>query len=518
MPRRTPAAPRVSALLDTEVIYCGDNIEQLSKLPDHCIDLIYIDPPFNSNRNYEVFWGETREMRSFEDRHTSTQAYIEFMQPRCVELARVLKATGVFYYHCDWHACHYVKVMLDRILGEDNFINEIIWKRQSSHNDAKQGSKHLGRVHDTLFMYAGGEDHYFKHLYRPYDAEYVENFYRYTESDTGRRYRLGDLTAPGGASPSKGNPHYEFLGVERYWRYSEENMQKLYEEGRIVQTKPGAVPQYKRYLDEGKGVPLGSVWDDIGIVQGAASERIGFPTQKPLKLLERIVEISSKPGDVVLDAFCGCGTALVAAQNAGRHWIGIDVSPTACRVMAKRLRDCCGLTENERLWQIGRGFVVRDLPWTEAQLHKLPPFEFENWAVIAVGGTPNKAHVGDMGIDGRIFPMSAIPKTRAREDQFAFMDEWFPIQVKQRDKVGRPDIDQFEAAMMRENRNKGFFVGFDFTSDARAEIARFQSRSKREIVAITVQELLQDEQVKHRIPPSPAKASVGPTRVQRRSI
>ncbi|MBZ5566704.1 MAG: restriction endonuclease [Acidobacteriia bacterium] len=496
-------------MIDTEVVYCGDNLDQLPRLPNHCIDLVYIDPPFNSNRNYEVFWGETREMRSFEDRHGSTQAYIDFMRPRCVELARVLKPTGIFYYHCDWHACHYVKVMLDQILGEDNFVNEIIWKRQSSHNDAKQGSRHLGRVHDTLFMYAGSKDHYFKHLYRPYDAEYIEKFYHHVEPETGRRYQLGDLGAPGGAAPSKGNPHYDFLGVSRYWRYSRENMQKLYAEGRVVQTKPGAVPRLKRYLDEGKGVPLGSVWDDIGPVQGVADERIGFPTQKPLKLLERIIEISSQPGDLVLDAFCGCGTALVAAQNAGRHWIGIDVSPTACRVMAKRLRDSCGLTENEKLWKIGRGFVVRDLPWTEEQLRKLPPFEFENWAVIAVGGTPNKAHVGDMGIDGRIYPMSAIPKGRAREDQFAFMDDWFPIQVKQRDKVGRPEIDQFEAAMMRENREKGFFVGFDFTSDARAEIARFHGRSQREIIAITVGELLQDEQVKRRIPPSPAKASNG---------
>jgi len=506
---RNRATPKLSALIDTEVVYCGDNLDQLPKLPDHCIDLIYIDPPFNSNRNYEVFWGETKEMRSFEDRHASTQAYIEFMRPRCVELARVLKPTGTFYYHCDWHASHYVKVMLDQILGEDNFVNEIIWKRQSSHNDAKQGSKHLGRVHDTLFMYASGKDYSFKHLYRPYDPEYIEKFYRHVEPDTGRRYQLGDLGAPGGAAPSKGNPHYDFLGVTRYWRYSKENMQKLYDEGRIVQTSPGAVPRLKRYLDEGKGVPLGSVWDDIGPVQGVAEERIGFPTQKPLKLLERIIEVSSQPGDVVLDAFCGCGTALVAAQNAGRHWIGIDYSPTACRVMAKRLRDSCGLTENERLWKIGRGFVVRDLPWTEEQLRKLPPFEFENWAVIAVGGTPNKAHVGDMGIDGRIYPMSALPTGRAREDQFAFMDEWYPIQVKQQDKVGRPDIDKFEAAIMRENRDRGFFVAFDYTMDALQEIRRFKQREKREIVAITVRQLLEDEQAAQRIPPSPAKASAG---------
>jgi DNA modification methylase len=496
-----------SPALDTGVIYCGDNLEHLSKLPAGCVDLIYIDPPFNSNRNYEVFWNERREMRAFDDRHGSTKAYIEFMRPRCIELARVLKSTGTFYYHCDWHASHYVKVLLDQIFGEAGFVNEVIWKRQSSHNDAKQGSKHLGRVHDTLFIYGKSKDYHFKHLYRPYDPSYVQDFYKYTEPETGRRYRLGDLTAPGGAAPSKGNPHYEFLGVTRYWRYSQENMEKLYKEGRIVQTKPGTVPAYKRYLDEGKGVPLGSVWDDIGPVQGVAEERIGFPTQKPLKLLERIVGISSREGDVILDAFCGCGTALVAAQNGGRQWIGIDISPTACRVMAKRLRDNCGISESEQLWKIGRGFVVRDLPWTEPQLKKLPPFEFENWAVIAVGGTPNRVQVGDMGIDGRLYPVSALPQNRARDDQFAFMDEWYPIQVKQRDKIGRPDVDAFEAVMMRENREKGFMVGFDFTLDAEREIRAFLGRSKRQITPLLVRDLLEDEEVTRRIPPSAVRIS-----------
>ena len=237
MPRNRTAAT-ISAALDTEIIYCGDNLEQLPKLPKECVDLIYIDPPFNSNRNYEAFWGDKREMRAFEDRHASTNAYIDFMRPRCVELARVLKPTGVFYYHCDWHASHYVKVMLDQILGGSSFINEIIWKRQSSHNDAKQASKHLGRVHDTLLMYSGGKDYKFKHLYRPYDPEYVAKFYCHVEPGTNRRYQLGDLGAPGGAAPVKGNPHYEFLGVTRYWRYSKDKMRGLHEQGRIVQTKP----------------------------------------------------------------------------------------------------------------------------------------------------------------------------------------------------------------------------------------------------------------------------------------
>ena len=152
MKKSIAPAGRPSALLDTRVIYCGDNLEQLEKLPARCVDLIYIDPPFNSNRNYEVFWGETKEKRSFEDRHKSTKAYIDYMRPRCVELARVLKKTGSFYYHCDWHASHYVKVMLDQIFGENNCLNEIVWKRFTSHNDAKQGAKHFGLLHDVVFL------------------------------------------------------------------------------------------------------------------------------------------------------------------------------------------------------------------------------------------------------------------------------------------------------------------------------------------------------------------------------
>jgi DNA modification methylase len=482
--------PRPSSLLDTRIIYCGDCLDQLRKLPDACIDLCYIDPPFNSNRNYEVFWGETKEKRSFEDRHESTKAYIDYMRPRCVEIARVLKKTGSFYYHCDWHASHYVKVMLDQILGEGNFINEIIWKRQSAHNDAKQGSKHLGRVHDTLLLYANG-DYCFQHQYRPYDEAYLEKFYKHVEPETGRRYQLGDLGAPGGAAPSKGNPHYEFLGVTRYWRYSRARMQELYDEGLIVQAKPGSVPRFKRYLDEGKGVPIGSLWDDIKPIQSHDIEGLGYPTQKPLKLLERILQISSKPNDIVLDAFCGCGTTLVSAQRMQRQWIGIDISPTACRVMAKRLRDVERIPENENLWRLGRGFVVRDLPQTEKQLRRMPPFEFENWAVIALGGIANKVQVGDMGLDGRLYPLSALPTIKP--GSFDFMDVWYPIQVKQKDKVGRPDIDAFEAAMIRENRMKGFFVSFDYTADALTEISRFFKQTGRVIVPLTVKEILEDE-------------------------
>lgn len=482
---------RPSALLDTRIIYCGDCLDQLRKLPDACVDLIYIDPPFNSNRNYEVFWGETKEKRAFEDRHASTAAYIDYMRPRCVELARVLKKTGSFYYHCDWHASHYVKVMLDQILGEGSFQNEIVWKRYGAHNDVGQGSRHYGRVHDVLLFYTPGDDYTWHQLYMPLDSDYTDETYRLIEPETGRRFTTTPMTGPGGEA--KGNPVFEWKGHTRAWRYSKETMERLEKEGRLHYSKTGYVRQ-KKYLDESKGVPVQSIWSDVKSLSGAHAERLGYPTQKPLALLDRIINASSNPNDIVLDAFCGCGTALVAAQNLNRQWIGIDISPTACRVMAKRLRDVCKLREDENLWRSGNGFIVRDLPRSIEQLRAMPPFEFENWAVIAIGGIPNKAQVGDMGIDGRIFPVSAAPKKRgAASGELDFMDQWYPIQVKQKDKVGRPDIDSFEAVMTREDRAKGFFVAFDFSSDALREIDAFFRKSGKAIIALTVREILDEE-------------------------
>jgi site-specific DNA-methyltransferase (adenine-specific) len=491
--KEAPTTGKPSSLVDTRVIYCGDNLDQLRKLPPKCVDLIYIDPPFNSNRNYEVFWGETKEKRAFEDRHASTAAYIDFMRPRCVELHRVLKKTGSFYYHCDWHASHYVKVMLDQIFGADSFQSEIIWKRTTAKGLALTG---FPNNHDTIFYYTKSHEFRFNRPYQKYDPnnldEKTATKYCHRDAD-GRIYRLDNLINP---NPDRPNLTYEFLGVTRVWRWTKERMREAYEQGIVVQTKPGGVPQLKRYLDEQEGRPIDTVWTDIPPINSQAQERLGYPTQKPLALLDRIIKASSIENEIVLDAFCGCGTALVAAENLGRQWIGIDISPTACRVMAKRLRDVCGVKEDEKLWRIGRGFVVRDLPWTESQLRKIPPFEFENWAVIALGGIPNKAQVGDMGIDGRIYPVSATPKKR--EGELDFMDIWYPIQVKQKDKVGRPDIDAFEAAMTRENRTKGFFIAFDYTQDALTEIDHYFRKSGKVVVALTVKEIL-DEQISKKL-------------------
>ncbi len=487
-----------SSLLDTRVIYCGDNLDQLRKLPDACVDLIYIDPPFNSNRNYEVFWGETKEKRSFEDRHESTQAYIEFMRPRCVELARVLKKTGSFYYHCDWHASHYVKVMLDQIFGENQFQNEIVWRRTTAHGDTHG----FGHVHDILFRYSNGGKPTFNLELKPYPKAYIDKYFIFEDeyvTERGKHWRA-DITGAGLRKGETGEVWRGFdpakIGQGRHWMRPPSELENLLKDGRIYLPPGEGVPKWKRYEKELTGIPIDSIWEDVPSLGGlskSAHESLGYPTQKPVALLDRIIKCSSNENDIVLDAFCGCGTALVSAQNLKRQWIGIDISPTACRVMAKRLRDVCRLPEDEKLWRVGRGFVVRDLPWSEKQLRVIPPFEFENWAVIALGGIPNKAQVGDMGIDGRIYPVSSMPSTSGKSaGELDFMDAWYPVQVKQKDKAGRPDIDMFEAAMLREKRTKGFFVSFEFSSDALREIDAFFRREHRMIIPLTVREILDE--------------------------
>ncbi|MCX5653024.1 MAG: DNA methyltransferase, partial [Planctomycetota bacterium] len=412
----------------------------------------------------------------------------------CLELARVLKKTGSFYYHCDWHASHYVKVMLDQIFGENQFQAEIAWKRTSAHANV---IKSYAVVKDSIFYYTPSEDYTWNQQYVPYEPEYLEMFFDQVDKD-GRRYSRRDLTAS--MQRASSGQLYEWKGIRpppsRCWAMTKDRMDALDAEGKIHwPKKEGGMPRLKLFPEDLPGVPLSDVWTDIPPLHNLAAERLGYPTQKPLALLERIIRASSNPNDIILDAFCGCGTALVAAENLGRQWIGIDISPTACRVMAKRLRDVCHVREDEKLWRAGRGFVVRDLPWSEDQLRRLPPFEFENWAVIALGGVPNKTQVGDHGIDGRIYPISSLPrKSGEAVGELAFMDVWYPIQVKQKDKVGRPDIDSFEAALQREKRTTGFFVAFDYSSDAMTEIGAFFKRTGIMIRALTVKDIL-DEQI-----------------------
>ena len=362
-----------------KTIWTGDNLDILRGLNSETVDLIYLDPPFNSNKNYEAPVGSKAAGAAFKDTWTLSdldvawmgliadehpaiahvlsaagishgkgmQSYLTMMAVRLLEMHRVLKATGSIYLHCDPTASHYLKQLTDAVFGPTQFRTEVSWKRTSAHSDTRQGRQQHGRVRDILLFYTKSDKWTWNTVYTDYDPEYVERSYRYIEPRTNRRYRLDNLTGPGGAA--KGNPQYEVMGVTRYWRYSKERMQELIDTGRVVQTRPGAVPAYKRYLDEMPGVPLQDLWTDIKPVGSRSRERIGYPTQKPLALLERIIQSSSNEGDMVLDPFCGCATACVAAEKLDRRWAGIDLSPKAVELVNIRLREVMGDLFHDRL-------------------------------------------------------------------------------------------------------------------------------------------------------------------------
>ena len=298
-----------------KTIWTGDNLDILRGLNSASVDLIYLDPPFNSNRNYAAPVGSAAAGAAFKDTWTLSdldvawmgliadeqpamyqvlqtaglthgkgmQSYLCMMAVRLLEMRRVLKDTGSIYLHCDPTASHYLKLLMDSIYGAAHFRNEIVWKRADAKGKTGQGAKHFARVNDLLLFYRKSNHNIFRSQYGPLDSGYVERFYRYSDPD-GRRYKLDNMLGPGGAA--KGNPQYEVMGVTRYWRYSKDRMQQLIDDGRVVQTKPGTVPMYKRYLDESLGTPLTTNWSDISFVRGWSKERIGYPTQKPLALLE----------------------------------------------------------------------------------------------------------------------------------------------------------------------------------------------------------------------------------------
>jgi DNA modification methylase len=420
-------------------LFYGDNLEVLRKhVATESVDLIYLDPPFNSNRSYNVLFKahsgqeSQAQIEAFDDTwHWSQQteqlyesmvaggapikvaeaieamrkllgpndvlAYLVMMTARLVELHRVLKSTGSLYLHCDPTASHYLKVMLDAIFGPTQFGSEIVWKRTTAHSDTSQGRKLHGHIHDVVLMYNKGEAWTWNPMFTPYDQSYIDSHYRFVEEGSGRRFRKADLTA---AKPG-GDTSYEWHGVHpykgRFWAYSKENMQAFEDEGRLIYTKSG-MPELKRYLDEMPGVPLQDVWSDIEPINPKAKERLGYPTQKPLSLLERIIASSSSEGDLVLDPFCGCGTTIDAAQKLRRRWVGIDVTYLAIDLIRKRLRHSYGD-------QIEGSYEVHGIP-TDVQgaeaLFEENPFDFERWAVSLVNGQPNEKQVGDRGIDGRI--------------------------------------------------------------------------------------------------------------------
>ena len=442
-------------------LYFGDNLDILREhVAENSVDLIYLDPPFNSKRDYNLLfktpkghesdaqitafedswhWGEQAE-REFAEilRQPNTDvaelmpafrsflgendmmAYLVMMANRLLELHRVLKTTGSLYLHCDPTASHYLKIVLDAVFGKGNFRTEISWRRSSAHNDAKQGRAQYGNVRDVIFFYTSSDEWTWHWHYTPYDQEYIDGFYTHIEESSGRRYRLDNLTA---AKPG-GDVSYEFHGTRpykgRYWAYSRDNMEKFKAEGRLYFPKNGGTPSYKRFLDEMPGVPLQNDWDDIRPT--SSGEYLGYATQKPLALLERIISASSNPDDVVLDPFCGCGTAVHAAQKLGRQWIGIDITHLAVSLIEKRLKDAFPYlnrkasepqTDAARIVAEGisenlRGFEVigtpKDLEGAR-NLAERDKYQFQWWACSLVNAQPyqGKKKGADGGIDGLIF-------------------------------------------------------------------------------------------------------------------
>lgn len=356
-------------------LYYGDNLDVLREhVADASVDLVYLDPPFNSNASYNILfksptglgadasiqafddtwaWGPTAEgalldvigsgntalvallnaMERFIGKN-AMMAYLAMMAVRLVELHRVLKPTGSLYLHCDPTASHYLKLVLDAVFGPSNYLNEIIWKRTSAHSS----SKRYGPVHDTILFYSKSHNYTWVPAYQPYDERYIDGFYTHFDDD-GRRWRRSDLT---GAGIRNGETGLEWRGINitakgRHWAWPPSELERMDTAGKLHwPAKAGGMPMLKRYLDEQSGLPAQDVISDIPPMHNLSDERLGYPTQKPRALLERIIAASSNPGDVVLDPFCGCGTAVDAAQKLGRRWIGIDVTHLAVGLIEKR--------------------------------------------------------------------------------------------------------------------------------------------------------------------------------------
>ena len=367
-------------------MWTGDNLDIMRGMNSESVDLIYLDPPFNSNRNYAAPIGSEAAGAAFKDTWTlddvdlawhgeiaeqhpalyaiidaareahgkGMQSYLIMMGVRLLEMRRLLKPTGSIYLHCDPTASHYLKLVMDAVFGAGNFRNDITWKRFNFHADAKR----FGRVADNLLFYSKSDKYIFNQQRVSYSKEYINSKFTHKDSD-GRRFRLDNLNPPGGRGPV-----YTFNGVNRPWRFTEEKMQALHAQGRIYTDSP--IPQLKRYLDEMRGQAVFSIWMDIPPINPRAKERLGYPTQKPLALLDRIVKASSNENDVVLDPFCGCATACVAADRLNRQWAGIDLSPLAAKLVRNRIE-----AEGPLLYNL----VHReDIPKRD-DVGKLPPYK-----------------------------------------------------------------------------------------------------------------------------------------------
>lgn len=484
----------------TNKLYFGDNLHVLREhIAPESVDLVYLDPPFNSNANYNILFKSPEgadsdaQIEAFEDTwhwndkaeeafddvmrsgnsdafellramraflgDNDMMAYLAMMAVRLIELHRVLKPTGSLYLHCDPTASHYLKLLLDSSFGATKFVNEVIWKRTSAHS----GAKRFGPIHDTLLFYSKTEKRTWNTQYQPYDQSYIDSHFGNIESD-GRRYYTGDLTGPGKRTGESGKPWRGFDPTDkgRHWqpasylydKFEEltgnalgdlpfaERLDALDELGLIYwPTKKGGFPRYKQYLDDRSGVPAQSIWTDISPVNSQAKQRLDYPTQKPVALLERIIAASSNEGDVVLDPFCGCGTAVHAAQKLGREWIGIDVTHLAVGLIEKRMKEAFP----------GLGFEVVGRPQdlqSALDLAARDKHQFELWALSVVEAQPWKGgrKGADGGIDGIIYFKPDGKKT-----------ERAIVEVKGGG-VGVKDIGRLAQVIERERAPFGVFI------------------------------------------------------------
>ncbi|MGB8510854.1 MAG: DNA methyltransferase [Pyrinomonadaceae bacterium] len=467
----------------TNQLYYGDNLRVLrEEVGDETIDLVYLDPPFNSAANYNVLFREASgeqsaaQITAFEDTwhwtHESEamyqelvtdaperlarlveamrqmlgtsdmMAYLVMMAPRLLELHRVLKPTGSIYLHCDPTASHYLKLVLDSVFSPQNFRSEIIWKRTSAHSSAKR----YGPVHDVLLFYSKSEEFIWNPIFQPYDQEYLDGFYTHVDAD-GRRWRRSDLTGAGIRHGETGKP---WRGIDvtakgRHWGVPPSELDRLDTDGKIHwPTKQGGVPMLKRYADEQSGVPLQDVWVDIPPMHNLSKERLGYPTQKPETLLERIIQSSSNEGDVVLDPFCGCGTTINVAERLKRQWIGIDLTHLAVALIQSRLRDTFDTELSD--------YEVHGTPQDTASAEALAlqdRYQFQWWALSLIDARPaqDKKKGKDTGIDGYI-------RYLEREGEPA---RTIIVQVKS-GKVSSRDIRDLVGVLDREKAVIGIFL------------------------------------------------------------
>ncbi len=451
----------------------GDCLEALKKIDAESIDLIYLDPPFFSNRNYEVIWGDAGESRSFQDRWSGgIDHYIAWLKERVAEMHRVLKSAGSIFLHCDWHANAYIRVyILDKIFGEKNFRNEIIWQRTQS---MKAQSSFFSKTKDSILAYSKTDKFVFNQQVKPYSKMNMPKHFNRVEQNTGRIFTLDNFTQQGqGEARCFGEYGVLEPPKNKHWIWTQEKIDEGLKKGIIVFSKNG-VPRLKRYLDEMKGEYISDIWTDISEIQSYNRERIGYPTQKPEALVERIINCASNKNDIVLDPFVGGGTTVAVADRLERQWIGIDQSVSAIKVSEMRL--------NRQSTLFSKPFVVQLHKYDYDTLRYKDAFDFETWIIGQYGGFANTKQKSDFGTDG---------KTK----------EGKPLQVKRSDNIGRNVIDNFLSACKRydktlfeKNREAGASVGviiaFSFGKGAVQEAARLKNEENIIIELVRVDEIV----------------------------